>query len=365
MADLKGQEIFAAGVWNGLTFNERDLDTIVETFQTLDELHHVPLKLGHNEEQPVTDGQPALGWVSRVYRRGKKLLADFVDVPSVVVQAISKRLYRKVSIELLFNVTHQDRRFPLVLDAVALLGADHPAVNTLDDLKALTMVRADLDVEGRVAWFSAVAGNRNDNEDFEMDKDDIRKAVEEAVAPFKAQLDTQAEELKKFKARNEELEEENKTLKTAKEKQEKDDADKKVELARKDVTGLFDAAVKAKKISPAQREVYERQLGVKDDKRVVDIDTEDLRKMLDLPEKKGDEGTSQAFNRQPGENDVDANLAPDRLVLKRANEKVAAYVGSPKLSFDRAVEQVLEEDPALAKRYANMQFEERSDNEAA
>src|SRR5690606_25974082 len=100
MPELRDREIFAVGKWNGLEFTEADLDDIVANFDRLKDIHKVPLKFGHNDEQPITDGQPAIGWVSRVYRKGKKLLADFSDVPSVVVEAIKKKLYRTVSVEL-------------------------------------------------------------------------------------------------------------------------------------------------------------------------------------------------------------------------------------------------------------------------
>lgn len=95
----------------------------------------MPLKLGHNGDQPLTDGQPALGWVSRVYRDGRKLLADFIDMPTSIYEMVKAGLYKFVSVELAKNVLAGTREIPWVLDAVALLGADQPAVGTLKDLQ--------------------------------------------------------------------------------------------------------------------------------------------------------------------------------------------------------------------------------------
>lgn len=142
MAQLKNAEIFSTGTHNGLPFTEGDLDAIVSAFNDLGQSGRVPLKLGHDDAQPITDGQPALGWVGRIWRRGAKLMADFIDVPSVVFDAIKQGLYKFVSIELLTDAQQGDSRIPFVLDAVALLGADIPAVGGLADLQRLTATRA-------------------------------------------------------------------------------------------------------------------------------------------------------------------------------------------------------------------------------
>ncbi|MCC7080750.1 MAG: hypothetical protein IT530_08775 [Burkholderiales bacterium] len=138
---IAGAHIFSVGTWNGKTFDVADLDAIVAAFERLAQSGRVPLKFGHNEEQPLTDGQPALGWVSRLWREGGKLLADFADIPSEVYRAIQKGLYKFTSIELLGDVEREGEAFPYVLDAVALLGAEPPAVTGLSDLSKLAAAR--------------------------------------------------------------------------------------------------------------------------------------------------------------------------------------------------------------------------------
>lgn len=190
MKSLTGVEVFAVGRWNGMTFGAADLAAMAQAFDNLKGFHKVPLKLGHNPEQPVTDGKPALGWVTALYVQGDKLCADFEDVPNVVVSAIKRKLYRRVSIELSVDVRYKGKHIPFVVDAVALLGADLPAVNTLADLNAfLSRDAAQFNV-GKRAEFSAVAGSIQEKA---MDENGLRDAVEKAVAAATAPLKQQLE----------------------------------------------------------------------------------------------------------------------------------------------------------------------------
>jgi hypothetical protein len=148
MAELNGAHIFSTGLHQGngpgakRTWTETDLDGIVSIFDAAQQAGRVPLKFGHNEEQAVTDGQPAIGWVSKLWRDGKKLMANFSDIPTAVYSMIQKGLYKFCSIEVLKNAEYSGKTFPFMLDAVALLGADPPAVNNLADLQRLTAARS-------------------------------------------------------------------------------------------------------------------------------------------------------------------------------------------------------------------------------
>lgn len=131
-------EIFAVGRWNGMEFTAEDLMDFANSFHNLKEVHKVPLKMGHNGEQPFTDGQPALGWVDDMWfsKDIGKLVAKFIDMPKIVYDAMKAKLYKHVSIEADFGVEHNGNFYNNVLSGVALLGADIPAVNTLQDLQA-------------------------------------------------------------------------------------------------------------------------------------------------------------------------------------------------------------------------------------
>lgn len=136
MPEIKGVEIFAEGTWNGNDITSDVLKNIVSGFDKTKDFLKPVLKLGHGEEQELlkNEGLPAAGWVSNVYIQGKKLLADFVDIPEKIYDLIKKKAYRKVSIELCAGYTFDDNTYPYLLTAIALLGSDLPAVKTLSDI---------------------------------------------------------------------------------------------------------------------------------------------------------------------------------------------------------------------------------------
>jgi len=132
-------EIFSTGCWNGECFSETDLREIARNFNKLKTCLKPPLKFGHEEGQTLlgqSDGDPALGWVASLRVQGDRLLAKFEGLPTVVFEAIRQGRYRRVSAELYFNVRRHGRKLGKALKAVALLGADLPAVHNLKDLSA-------------------------------------------------------------------------------------------------------------------------------------------------------------------------------------------------------------------------------------
>lgn len=136
-ANLKSVEIFSVGKWRGNRMVEVTslmLDQIVNNFKDVNSVpgYGVPVKLGHNDKI----GEPAYGWMSDLVRVGDTLVADFADVPAEIVDAISKRRYNSVSIELWPQVQYAGKVFENVLGGVALLGAEWPAVKGLKPLSA-------------------------------------------------------------------------------------------------------------------------------------------------------------------------------------------------------------------------------------
>jgi len=133
--DFKNVNIFAKGTWNGHKFIEDDLASIVENTNELVErgvLKQPSLKLGHSTNQILkgqSDGDPALGKVINFMVSDGKIHADFIGVPDILAKAIEKGLYKQVSVELRFIESAG-----WCITNVAVLGADTPAVKTLDDL---------------------------------------------------------------------------------------------------------------------------------------------------------------------------------------------------------------------------------------
>lgn len=135
---LSGVEVFSVGEWSGskkVAVNSAMLDEIVANFYALNKKtpgYGVPVKLGHK----TNAGDPAFGWMSEIARTGDTLVADFTDVPSSVIDAIGKRRYNSVSIELWPEIKSDGTIFKNVLGGVALLGAEWPAVKGLKPLSA-------------------------------------------------------------------------------------------------------------------------------------------------------------------------------------------------------------------------------------
>jgi hypothetical protein len=136
MGTIAKANVFAAGVWNGLTFDVHDLDAMVEAFEASNSAGRVPIKVGHTgKDARVDDTQPALGWVTKLWRERTRLYASFSDVADELANQIRTGRFRFVSVELLRNGRDATgRTFKWLLDAVAVLGATRPAVGNLEPL---------------------------------------------------------------------------------------------------------------------------------------------------------------------------------------------------------------------------------------
>lgn len=138
LTTLKNVEIFKVGNWRGNTSVEVTgamLDQIVGNFHQLNAKvpgFGVAIKKGHSDGV----GDPAYGWMSDLARVGDVLVADFNDVDPAIVDAVGKRRYNSVSIELYPKVKYDGKTFDNVLGGVALLGAEWPAVKGLKPLSS-------------------------------------------------------------------------------------------------------------------------------------------------------------------------------------------------------------------------------------
>jgi len=307
----------------------------------------IPLKFGHNDAQPLTDGQPALGWVSRVYREGKKLLADFTNMPTQVYEAIKSGLYKFVSIELLGDVQADTRVIPWVLDAVALLGADPPAVGNLKDLQQLTMAKGSgLQSRTRVAFTrDQHTGGDKPNMADDPKGNDIATLMSrlDKLETEKKALEVKAAERESFERKLNELE-------TA-------TRNDKIAAHRKQVVELFEAAIKAKTIVPAVRERFKRAYRLETD-AIMDVTITDVEAFIkdnpnpDAPRKVV--GLS-------GETEVSSETRADDRVVHFAKKYVRDNANDPEFSrlphwqkLSIAAQRVMAADPELGKSYKHL-----------
>lgn len=340
-------EIFAVGTWNKTwKFATQDLHDIAANFEALGDNHHVPLKFGHNEKQPMTDGYPALGWVSKVWVENDRLMAEFENVPTVVKKAFDAKLYRHVSVELDVDVEHRGKKYKYVLSAVALLGADIPAVNTLADLTHYLDGGERLAASRREV-FSAVQGNltTEPEEGKDMTKEDLEKAIKDAVAPLEAKFTAAAGELAAANAKIKQLEDE-------KAASEKAAAAGKVKMHRESLVSKLEAAVKDKRLTPAQREGAVKFMRLSDDAAVMATTPEQVDEYITINGTKVKMSAEQGRGGGTGgKDDSEGERQWDDAgteITARA-KKLQAEDG--KLSFSAARDRVMEGDPELAKAW--------------
>lgn len=357
MAETYSQEmeIFAVGKWNGETFARADLEDIAANFAALGDLLKVPLKLGHDEKQPMTDGEPSLGWVERVWVEGDKLMARVTDMPEVVSDAIKARMYRSVSIELYFDVKHRGKEYAHVLRGVALLGSTLPAVNTLADLDAY-LPQSHHVVAGRMSVFSAIGareqpggrkppqqqpkGDDVDNNELSAKVAQLSEQMKTFTAEKKALEDQLAEKDKAIAERDDKL----KKFATDEEARKKADFAVQVKARREEVTGILDTAVKENRMLPAQRESLLKAFGVEDDEKLMALDIETVKQFAAV-------GTPAKLPGQQGrQNPGDGSGTEERADQVLAQKAMAMSVEKD-ISYSAAAELVLKTEPQLAAAY--------------
>lgn len=120
--DIKNVTVFKTGTYNGETYTEADLDAMMEAYGRVG--YTPPIKRGHKDEP----GAPALGWAENLRKVGTSLIADLTAIPKSIRDAIKARRYDYLSPEVYINLKRNGQTFPKALKAIALLGADIPAV---------------------------------------------------------------------------------------------------------------------------------------------------------------------------------------------------------------------------------------------
>ena len=237
MADLyeiNGVEVFSAGVWNGDEYTEQDLDAMVDAFNKTGTKIRPSLKLGHTDDQKLlqNDGLPSAGFVNKLYRKGQKLIADFVEIPKKIFDLIQNKAYSRVSSEIYWGIDiGNGETYDKLLSAVALLGSDIPAVSSLNEILALyglnyESIKSYAKIENEVTLKQYSIEIPNHEEEQPMSENTETKVViekdeklEEELKQYKNDLenlkkaqDDKEEELKKYKSMAEELEQKNREV---------------------------------------------------------------------------------------------------------------------------------------------------------
>mgnify|MGYP001593748270 CR=1 FL=1 len=174
---VRGVEIFSPGTHNGDPYTEADIDDMIAAHAELD--FRPAIKIGHAKDAP---GAPAYGWVTNLRKAGGKLVADFESMHDSVINALKDRRYDRVSSEVYFNLKRGGKQFRRALKAVALLGADVPAVAGLTPLHKM---------EFAADGFDSVAACE---QALDVKQQSIIDSLTERVSQLSEQVNTQKEQ---------------------------------------------------------------------------------------------------------------------------------------------------------------------------
>jgi len=109
-------------------YSDEELDRMVNSYNP--QKDEIPIVIGHPSYEPQRkypeEGKPAFGWVENLKREGKKVLAKFKEVPEEFERVVRQGFWKKRSVSLRPDGT---------IKHVGFLGASHPAVKGLSDIK--------------------------------------------------------------------------------------------------------------------------------------------------------------------------------------------------------------------------------------
>jgi len=331
---IQGVEIFSVGKWNGDEYTHEDLNEMVIAFEENKSGARPYLKLGHDSKQKLlqNDGMPAAGWIDKIYVRGNKLVADFVDIPSKIYALIESRAYRKVSSEIFWNITVGNKKYKRMLAAVALLGADTPGVMNLNDI--LAMYKS---LENNYEKLST-----GDVFDLKFYKETIMSKTENEIklelelAQQKEQAEKLQAEKKEFTAKQEQAEKELADLKEFKKQAEIKEAKLLAEKETAEKEKFFTELLSEKIATPAMKEFVMELLGPdKKEYTSKNISKMDVfKEILKLSE--ASKSVNFANNSQIGDkgNDKDAEM----------EKQVQQYMKDNKCNYSQAVKACMKEN---------------------
>ena len=264
--NIKDVEIFSAGDWNGDTYTKEDLEDIETAFKETKPYLKPYLKLGHGDNQSLlrSDELPAAGYVSDVYVRGDKLYADFERMPRRIFDLVRAGAYDKLSCEIFLNVKVNGKIYEKALKAIALLGGDTPAVENLEQIRALykleeavlayakdTDIRAYQYQSPKTRGTKTMAEHLGCPEELEAARKEL-KEMKGKYASIDADIKKYSDENSALKSRTAELEKEN-----AENKKKYADASVEIEKVQSEkrlahVESKVKELVNDKKVLPAQ-----------------------------------------------------------------------------------------------------------------
>jgi len=260
---LRNVEIMETGNWKGHPYTEKDLDEAVTNFNN--GVLEPYVNIDHNDKLTDTMRRQlnvmSMGFVSGLKRTGKKLFADFKQVPRLIAELIQAGALKKRSVEWWRQYKHANGKvLKNVLEAVTFHGANGvPAVNTLADI--VKIYKAEFNKPDGEGEKIRIDFQNDDEEDLQVGEIKIDQAkYDELMANQRTEKDNEA--LSKMKADKVESDKKAEESEAAKLKAEKEAADAKKELKDKEATelkaeanGFIDKIIKDKKLLPKYKDM--------------------------------------------------------------------------------------------------------------
>jgi hypothetical protein len=194
--ELKDFPFFKTGTHNGKTYSEIDLDRIVSNFYSLQPQVRPVLKLGHGGQKFLKDeGYPAAGWIDKIKKVGHVLYADVKNIPKRIYDLLKGKAYQRPSAEIYTDFQDdKGQKYGLTLSAIALLGADIPAIKSLPDIEAL------FNNEAYVQVITCYNENydRNKGGLIMADESTQTQTTEQEIARLQAELKAKADQVAKL-----------------------------------------------------------------------------------------------------------------------------------------------------------------------
>jgi hypothetical protein len=263
--DLNDVEVFAAGTWKDSTgklhkFDKNSLQNIIEAFNELKGKVDPPLKLGHSIKQELlaSGGLPAAGWLDNLRIKGDKILADFKKIPSKIYKIIENGGLKRVSPEIVYDYQAQPggKKYPLFLEAAALLGIEQKAMKTLNDFVNVYSQEIVNDVSFELDYSTAVftegvihdeIPNKTEQEVIDMELEKMLEKKEKEVEELKGKFSEADSKAKTFEK---DLNEANSKIEELEEKVTKFEEEAK----KKEISDYVDSKIKEGKIAAALKE---------------------------------------------------------------------------------------------------------------
>ncbi|SRR6266540_84712 len=339
-------EVFSAGEWNKDKYSAEDLHSIVNAFENLKVGWRPYLKLGHDDGQKLakSSGLPSVGWVNKLYVRGDKLLADLEYIPEKIYKLIKSRAYRKVSCEIYWDLDVNGIKYPRVLGAIALLGAENPGVMNLEDIlgryhllnKCNEVVFKELENQDT---FKTYAFNFIETESGEYLED-----LEKVKAELEANKKEYAKSQEDFEKTKSELAEKTKAIATAEAelKEYRLATDKAQAEAKAAKVSQFVTELESKKLtSPAMKDFVTELLS---DKKEYSITKEKAEKKYTKEELITEILTLSKENAKVNFDESSrADFEKDKDETKSLDERIKKYSTDNKCSYDAAYRAVMKE----------------------